>query len=114
VLEETSKDYVRTARAKGLGEGRVVRRHVLRNAMVPIVTITGLQLGTLLSGAVLTETVFSWPGMGRRMVEATTQRNYPVVMACMLLFVVIFVVVNLLVDVAYHAIDPRIRHAARR
>jgi dipeptide transport system permease protein len=114
VLEEVRKDYVTTARAKGLRERAVVGRHVLRNAMVPIVTITGLQLGTLLSGAVLTESVFSWPGMGRKMVEATTQRNLPVVMACMLLFVVIFVVVNLVVDLLYHAIDPRIRHAVRR
>jgi peptide/nickel transport system permease protein len=114
VLEEVSKDYVTTARAKGLPERQVVGRHVLRNALVPIVTITGLQLGTLLSGAVLTETVFSWPGMGRRMVEATTQRNMPVVMASMLLFVVIFVLVNLVVDVCYHAIDPRIRQAAGR
>jgi ABC-type dipeptide/oligopeptide/nickel transport system permease component len=114
VLEEVGKDYVTTARAKGLPERRVVGRHVLRNALVPVVTITGLQLGTLLSGAVLTETVFSWPGMGKRMVEATLQRNTPVVSACMLLFVLTFVLVNLAVDLAYHAIDPRMRHAAQR
>jgi peptide/nickel transport system permease protein len=114
VLEEVGKDYVTTARAKGLREGRVVRRHVLRNALIPVVTITGLQLGTLLSGAVLTETVFSWHGMGKLLVDSTSQRNYPVVMTCMLLFVAIFVLVNLVVDVAYHAIDPRIRHAASR
>ena len=114
VLEEAGKDYVTTARAKGLRERRVVTRHVLRNALIPVVTITGLQLGTLLSGAVLTETVFSWHGMGKLLVDATSQRNYPVVMTCMLLFVTIFVLVNLAVDVAYHAIDPRIRHAASR
>jgi peptide/nickel transport system permease protein len=114
MLEEIGKDYVTTARAKGLRERRVVGRHVLKNALIPVVTITGLQLGTLLSGAVLTETVFSWHGMGKLLVDATSQRNYPVVMACMLLFVTIFVLVNLAVDVAYHAIDPRIRHAASR
>ncbi len=109
VLEELGRDYVTTARAKGLPERRVIGRHVRRNALVPIVTITGLQLGTLLSGAVLTETVFSWPGMGTWMVRAADQRNYPVLMACMLLFVVIFVIVNLVADLLYHAIDPRLR-----
>lgn len=109
VLEELGRDYVTTARAKGLPERRVIGRHVRRNALIPVVTITGLQLGTLLSGAVLTETVFSWPGMGTYMVNAADQRNYPVLMACMLLFVVIFVVVNLVVDLLYHWIDPRLR-----
>ena len=109
VLEEVGRDYVTTARAKGVPEFRVVGRHVRRNALIPVVTITGLQLGTLLSGAVLTETVFSWPGMGTYMVKAADQRNYPVIMACMLLFVVIFVLVNLLVDLLYHWIDPRLR-----
>lgn len=114
VLEEIGKDYVTTARAKGLPERRVVGRHVLRNALVPIVTITGLQLGTLLSGAVLTETVFSWPGMGRLLVDAASQRNQPIVTACMLLFVAIFLVVNLIVDLLYLAVDPRIRHLEAR
>jgi peptide/nickel transport system permease protein len=114
VLEEVGHDYVTTARAKGLSEGRILRAHVLRNALVPIVTITGLQLGVLLSGAVLTETVFSWPGMGTHMVKAATQRNYPVIMGCMLLFVVIFVLVNLVVDLLYHWIDPRMREAGTR
>lgn len=109
VLEEIHKDYVTTARAKGVAERRVVFHHVLRNALVPVVTITGLQLGVLLSGAVLTETVFSWPGMGSYMVEAATQRNYPVITGCMLLFVAVFVFVNLVVDVLYHWIDPRMR-----
>lgn len=109
VLEEVGRDYVTTARAKGVPERRVIGRHVLRNALVPVVTITGLQLGMLLSGAVLTETVFSWPGMGTHLVRAATERNYPVIMACMLVFVVIFVLVNLVVDLLYHAIDPRMR-----
>jgi ABC-type dipeptide/oligopeptide/nickel transport system permease component len=110
MLEEVGKDYVTTARAKGLPERRVVGRHVLRNALVPVVTITGLQLGALLSGAVLTETVFDWPGLGTHLLRAATQRNYPVVMATMLLFVGIFVLVNLVVDLLYHLIDPRMRH----
>jgi peptide/nickel transport system permease protein len=114
VLEEVHKDYVTTARAKGLSERRVIGRHVLRNALVPVVTVTGLQLGMLLSGAVLTETVFSWPGMGTHMVSAAVERNYPVIMACMLVFVVIFVLVNLVVDVLYHWIDPRMRGTRTR
>ena len=109
VLEEVGKDYVTTARAKGLSERRVIRKHVRRNALIPIVTIAGLQLGLLLSGAVLTETVFSWPGLGTHMLHAATARNYPVIMGCMLLFVTIFVVINLFVDLLYHAIDPRMR-----
>jgi peptide/nickel transport system permease protein len=109
VLEEVHKDYVTTARAKGLSERRVIAHHVLRNALVPVVTITGLQLGVLLSGAVLTETVFSWPGMGTHLVSAAVERNYPVIMASMLVFVVIFVLVNLAVDILYHWIDPRMR-----
>jgi peptide/nickel transport system permease protein len=112
MLEEVGKDYVTTARAKGLTESAVIRRHVRRNALIPVVTITGLQLGTLLSGAVLTESVFSWPGMGTYLVEAATARNYPVLLACMLLFTTIFVVVNLFVDLLYHAIDPRLRVGA--
>ena len=109
VLEEASKDYVTTARAKGLSEKKVISRHVRRNALIPVVTITGLQLGVLLSGAVLTEKVFSWPGLGRAMVGAATQRDYPIIMGCMLLFVCIFVFVNLIVDLLYLWIDPRIR-----
>ncbi len=114
VLEELSRDYVTTARAKGLSERVVVGKHVRRNAWIPVVTITGLQLGVLLSGAVLTETVFSWPGLGTYMVTAADETNYPVVMGCMLLFVVTFVMVNLVVDVLYHWIDPRIRTGGAR
>ena len=110
MLEELGKDYVTTARAKGLPERRVVRHHVRRNALIPIITITGLQLGTLLSGAVLTERVFSWPGLGTYMVDAALRVNHSVLMGCMLLFVVIFVLVNLVVDMLYGVIDPRIRH----
>ena len=110
MLEELGKDYVTTARAKGVSERRVITRHVRRNALIPIVTITGLQLGTLLSGAVLTERVFSWPGLGTYMIDAALRVNHSVLMGCMLLFVVTFVVVNLLVDVLYGIIDPRIRH----
>ena len=109
VLEEVSKDYVTTARAKGLPEQRVIKHHVRRNALIPVVTITGLQLGVLLSGAVLTETVFSWPGLGTHMVMAAKSRDYPIIMGCMLLFVCIFVFVNLVVDLLYSWIDPRIR-----
>ena len=109
VLEEASKDYVTTARAKGLSEKRVINHHVRRNALIPVVTITGLQLGVLLSGAVLTETVFSWPGLGTHMVMAAKSRDYPILMGCMLLFVCIFVFVNLVVDLLYLWIDPRIR-----
>ncbi len=109
VLEEASKDYVTTARAKGLSEKRVIQRHVRRNALIPVVTITGLQLGVLLSGAVLTETVFSWPGLGTHMVLGAKTRDYPILMGCMLLFVCIFVLVNLIVDLLYLWIDPRIR-----
>jgi ABC-type dipeptide/oligopeptide/nickel transport system permease component len=109
MLEELGRDYVTTARAKGVPESRVIGRHVRRNALIPVVTVTGLQLGTLLSGAVLTETIFSWPGMGTHLVGAAVQRNYPVITAAMLLFTVIFVLVNLVVDVLYHVIDPRLR-----
>jgi peptide/nickel transport system permease protein len=113
ILEEVKRDYVTTARAKGLSERRVIGRHVRRNALIPVVTITGLQLGTLLSGAVLTERVFSWPGLGTHLVNAAGRRNYPVILACMLLFTVMFVLINLVVDVLYHLIDPRIRTAPR-
>ncbi|MFM8979142.1 MAG: ABC transporter permease [Planctomycetia bacterium] len=114
MLEELGRDYVTTARAKGLPESQVVGRHVRRNALIPVLTVTGLQLGTLLSGAVLTETIFAWPGMGTHLVNAATQRNYPVITASMLLFTTVFVLVNLVVDLLYHAIDPRLRVARPR
>lgn len=110
MLEVVTADYVRTARAKGVDERSVISRHALRNALLPVVTILGVEIGGLLSGAVITETVFSWPGIGRLLVDAINQRDLPVVQGCVLLFAAIFVVVNLLVDLAYGFIDPRIRY----
>jgi ABC-type dipeptide/oligopeptide/nickel transport system permease component len=104
-------DHVRTARAKGLSGTRVVLRHVLRNAAIPIVTVIGLQLGLLLSGAVLTETIFSLPGLGRLMVDAILERDYPVVQAGALFTAALFVLVNLMVDLSYAVLDPRIGRA---
>lgn len=109
VLDVVNEDYVRTAEAKGLLPGTITRRHVLRNAMLPVVTITGLQVGLLLSGAVLTETVFAWPGIGRYMVDAINLRDYAVLQGFILIIAVIVVVVNLLVDLSYGLIDPRVR-----
>jgi peptide/nickel transport system permease protein len=109
VLDVQNEDYVRTARAKGLAGGVVDRRHILRNALLPITTVIGLQTGLLLSGAVLTETVFAYPGMGTWLVEAIDNRNYPVLQGGILFVAVIFVMVNLMVDVSYAFINPRIR-----
>jgi peptide/nickel transport system permease protein len=109
VLDVQNEDYVRTARAKGVPPRTVDRRHILRNALLPIVTIIGLQTGLLLSGAVLTETVFAWPGIGTWLVEAIEARNYPVLQAGILFIAVIFVLVNLLVDLSYGLLNPRIR-----
>jgi peptide/nickel transport system permease protein len=109
VLDVQNEDYVRTARAKGLSPRVVDERHVLRNALLPISTIIGLQTGLLLSGAVLTETVFAWPGMGTWLVEAIENRNYPVLQGGILFLAVIFVLVNLIVDLSYALINPRIR-----
>jgi peptide/nickel transport system permease protein len=109
VLDVQNEDYVRTARAKGLAPRIVDTRHVLRNALLPISTIIGLQTGLLLSGAVLTETVFAWPGMGTWLVEAIENRNYPVLQGGILFLAVIFVLVNLVVDLSYALINPRIR-----
>jgi peptide/nickel transport system permease protein len=111
LLEVLHDDYIRTARAKGLGGRAVVLRHALRNAAVPIVTVIGLNVGYLLAGAVLTETVFSWPGLGRYVVEAVKAADYNAVQAGLLVTAVSFVSMNLLVDIAYAWIDPRIRVA---
>jgi ABC-type dipeptide/oligopeptide/nickel transport system permease component len=108
VLEVLGEDYVRTARAKGLAEQLVVAKHALRNALIPILTLLGLQAGQLMGGAVLTETVFAWPGLGRLMVKAIFARDYVLLQGAVLLFAVAFVVVNLLVDLSYGALDPRI------
>jgi ABC-type dipeptide/oligopeptide/nickel transport system permease component len=109
LVEVMEQDYVRTARAKGLREVVVVNSHAVRNALIPVVTLIGLQFGYLLGGAVVTETVFSWPGIGRLIVQAITARDFPVVQASVLLLAVTFVGVNLLTDVLYSLIDPRIR-----
>jgi peptide/nickel transport system permease protein len=109
VLDVQNEDYVRTARAKGMKPSIVDRRHILRNAMLPISTIIGLQTGLLLSGAVLTETVFAWPGIGTWMVEAIEFRNYPVLQGGILFIAIIFVLVNLVVDISYAYLNPRIR-----
>lgn len=110
LLEVLRQEYIMTARAKGLREQIVTYKHALRNALIPVVTVVGLQFGTLLSGAVLTETVFAWPGVGRLMVESITNRDYPMVQGAVLLVALSFVFVNLLVDVLYAYIDPRIRY----
>jgi peptide/nickel transport system permease protein len=108
VLEVLGEDYVRTARAKGLGEPAVLWRHALRNAWLPVLTVIGMQLGGLLAGAVITETVFAWPGIGSLLVDAIKARDFPVVQGCVLLISVFYVLVNALTDVAYAWIDPRI------
>ncbi|MBL4622784.1 MAG: ABC transporter permease [Immundisolibacteraceae bacterium] len=109
LLEIAEADFVRTARAKGLSEWTILWRHSLRNALLPVVTLVGLQIGAILGGSVIVETVFSWPGVGRLTVEAIQSRDYPLVQGCVLLIAVLYVVINLLTDVAYGLIDPRIR-----
>lgn len=109
MLDVLSQDYIRTARAKGIRESNVLTRHALRNAMIPLITVIGIQIGTLLGGAVVTESVFAWPGVGSLVVQAISQRDYPVVQAIVLLLAGIFVIINYLVDITYHFIDPRIR-----
>ena len=111
LLQELRSDYVRTARAKGLAERVVVYKHALRNAAIPVVTIVGLQLGTLLSGAVITETIFAWPGMGRFVLLAVEQGDFPVVQASVIVFALMLSLVNLAVDLAYLWLDPRVRYA---
>ena len=112
MLEVLGQDYVRTARAKGLAEPRVLGAHALKNAAIPIVTLLGLQFAQLLGGAVVTETIFAWPGIGRLVVEAIFNRDFPVVQGVVLVVSLIFVAVNMLVDLAYAALDPRIRSEA--
>ena len=109
VIEELSSDYVRTARAKGLSPAAVLFRHAFRNALIPILTILGLQFGTLLAGTIVTETIFSWPGIGRLAVQAISARDYPLLQGCILLIAFSYVVVNLLTDVVCAFVDPRVR-----
>lgn len=110
MLDVLQEDYVRTAKAKGLGKGLVLFRHALKNAALPVVTIIGLQMGTLLAGAVLTETIFSWPGIGRWVYDAILGRDYPIVQGGTLVIALVFVGVNFLVDIMYALLDPRIRY----
>jgi peptide/nickel transport system permease protein len=110
MLEILRQDFIRTERAKGLSERIVIYKHALRNAMVPVVTVVGLNFGLLLSGAILTETVFSWPGVGRLVVNAVYARDYPLVIGCILVFALVFVIVNLITDILYTYIDPRIHY----
>jgi len=110
MLEVLSEDYVRTARAKGLSSFRVIGIHALRNALIPVVTVIGLQVGTLLAGAVLTETIFSWPGVGKWLIESLSRRDYPALQGGIMLISMVVIVVNLLIDLAYGIINPRIRH----
>jgi ABC-type dipeptide/oligopeptide/nickel transport system permease component len=109
MLEELSADYIRTARAKGLSTAAVLFRHGLRNALIPIITILGLQFGTLLAGTIVTETIFSWPGIGRLTVQAISARDYPLLQGCILVISLSYVLVNLLTDAIYSVVDPRVR-----
>ncbi|MDQ6434806.1 ABC transporter permease subunit [Mesorhizobium sp. LHD-90] len=110
MLEVLSEDYVRTARAKGLSTFRVVGVHALRNALIPVVTTIGLQVGVMLAGAILTESIFSWPGVGKWMVDSVSRRDYPVIQGGLLIIAGLVMVVNLIVDLLYGLINPRIRH----
>ena len=110
MLEVLGEDYIRTAKAKGLSKLRVVAVHALRNALIPVITVIGLQIGVLFTGAILTETIFSWPGVGKWLIEAISRRDYPILQGGMLLLGGIVMAVNLLVDLAYGIINPRIRH----
>jgi dipeptide transport system permease protein len=110
MLEVLGENYIRTARAKGLSSKRVVGLHAFRNALIPVVTVIGLQVGVLFTGAILTETIFSWPGVGKWLIEAIGRRDYPVLQGGMLLLGLLVMAVNLLVDITYGIINPRIRH----
>ncbi|MCZ2401623.1 ABC transporter permease [Paenarthrobacter sp. Z7-10] len=109
MLDSLMQDYVRTARAKGVRESLVVYQHALRNAFIPVLTVIGLQFGTLLGGAVLTETVFAWPGLGRLLVDSINSRDFPMVQGIVLTFATMFIVVNIITDLLYSVIDPRVR-----
>src|SRR5215471_18597260 len=110
LLEVLGQDYVRTARAKGIGQMPVIARHALPNALIPVVTVIGLQVGTLLGGAVLAETILAWPGIGRLLIQAISQRDYPLVQGIVLVTALVVCVINLVVDVLYVAINPRVRY----
>jgi len=113
ILEVLREDYVVTARAKGLSEHRVILKHVLRNALLPILTVVGLQFGALLAGSVITETIFSWPGLGTLLIQAIQMRDYPLVQGCVLAIALSYVFVNLFIDILYMFIDPRVQYGRR-
>src|SRR5262245_21861456 len=110
MIEELQEEYVKTARAKGLSETKVLLKHALKNSLIPVVTVLGLQFGTLLAGAIITETIFAWPGIGRLTVQAINSRDYPLVQGCLLVIACTYVTVNLLTDLAYGFLDPRIKY----
>ncbi len=114
MLDSLNQDYVRTARAKGISEIKVITKHALRNSMIPVTTVIGLQFGSLLGGALLTETVFSWPGIGKYTVDCIIRSDFPVVQGVVLLVAVIYVIVNLLADIMYAFLDPRIRYTSKK
>ncbi|MFN0086911.1 MAG: nickel ABC transporter permease [Blastocatellia bacterium] len=109
VIEELNEEYVRTARAKGLPERQVVYKHVLKNGLIPVITVLGLQFGVLLAGAIITEVIFSWPGLGRLTIESINSRDYPMVQGCILMIAATYIIANLITDFAYRLLDPRIR-----
>ncbi|MCI0337110.1 MAG: ABC transporter permease [Acidobacteria bacterium] len=109
VIEELNEDYVRTARAKGLSERQVIYKHVLKNGLIPVVTVIGLQFGVLLAGAIITEVIFSWPGLGRLTIDAINSRDYPMVQGCILMIALSYIIANLMTDFAYRLLDPRIK-----
>nr|MBA2453631.1 ABC transporter permease [Chloroflexia bacterium] len=111
LLEVLGLDYIKTARSKGLTEQVVVYRHALKNALIPVITILGLEFGTLLGGAIITETVFSWPGVGRLIITAINQRDFPLVVGAVTIIATLFVFLNLVVDLLYGVIDPRVRYS---
>ena len=110
MLEVLQKDYIRTARAKGVSETRVIFVHALRNALIPVITVIGLQVSVLLTGAILTETIFSWPGIGKWLLEAVYRRDYPVIQGGVLLISGLVILVNILVDIVYVIVNPKLRH----
>jgi ABC-type dipeptide/oligopeptide/nickel transport system permease component len=114
LLEVMNQDYIRTAKAKGLSRRQVIIHHALKNALIPVVTYIGIDFGAMLSGAILTETVFNWPGVGYEIYRAITQRDWPIVMGGVTLIVIVVMIINLLVDVSYAFLDPRIRYGSSK
>jgi len=113
MLEVLRQNYIRTARAKGLSEKVVICKHALKNALIPVVTVLGLQFGALLEGAVIVEVIFAWPGIGRLLVDSVFARDLPMIQGCVLFIAVMYIFINLLVDISYAYLDPRIRYEAK-